>query len=242
MRAAGYRILIFFLSLPFIASAAPPTKGSANGTRINFGPVISFYKVNPNHAREPSQKMSILAGFRREIRIDRDYQSYLQIGFDYFLHGVNFHSYYFKPDSIHLYDKSFGYTYSLLIHELNLPVQVKYLFWREDNSVFSPYVIAGYHFRYLLPASLKITQSGNLVESAQPEMKFRTHLINERMNAFVSAGLGWQRNNLSGGHGSFFVELNYRFGFSSYYFEAPYAPSSLYISGSHLSLQLGLKF
>jgi hypothetical protein len=217
-------------------------KRSGSGTRILFGPVIGFYAVNQHHAVDPTQKPSIIIGFRREQRVDREYKSYLLFGIDYFMHGLNFRSYFFAPDTLKLYDKSFGYSYSLTIHELNLPIQYKYLFNREDNSLFSPYVIAGYHLRYLLTSNLRVTQNGNSVKNDSPEMKFRTSLFHEHINAFVSAGIGWQKNNLTASKGSFFVELNYRYGFSQYYFEADYAASSLYLNSTHLSLQLGLKF
>ncbi len=217
-------------------------KRSGSGTRILFGPVIGFYTVNNHHAIDPTQKASVIVGFRREFRVDREYKSYILVGVDYFMHGLNFRSYYFGPDTLKLYDKSFRYSYSLAIHELNLPVQFKYLFNREDNSLFSPYVIAGYHLRYLLIANLRVTENGNLVKSDAPEMKFRTSVFGNRVNASVSIGAGWQKNNLTASRGSFFVELNYRYGFSQYYFETEYAASSLFINSTHLSLQLGLKF
>jgi hypothetical protein len=108
--------------------------------------------------------------------------------------------------------------------------------------LFSGYVIAGYHLRYLLPSTLKITQNGSKVKDDSPDLKFKNALLNNKVNAFVSLGIGWQKNSLSNSKGSFFVELNCRYGFSPYYFESDYAPSSLYINGTHIMLQLGSKF
>ncbi len=217
-------------------------KKTGNGTRIHFGPLIGFYKINPHHAVSPSPKMSASIGFKREEKVGRDFKTFFLFGVDYVFHGLNFRSYYFDPDTFKIYDKSFSYTYSLFIQELNVPLQAKYLFKREDNSLFSPYVIAGYHLRYLLPGILKVTQDGNEIRKDQPEMKFKTPLISPQMNAFVSLGIGWQKNSLSSSKGSFFVELNYRYGFSALYFQTDYSASSLYINGSHLNLQLGFKF
>ena len=239
---APKHILIIFFTLVFSQLHSQASKRSGNGTRINFGPVVGFYTINQKHAINPTQKMSLLFGFRREWRVDRDYKTYLQIGVDYFLHGVNFRSYYFGDDTLKLYDRSYRYSYALTIHELNLPIQFKYLFNREDNSLFSPYVTVAYHFRYLLPGQVRVTENGNLIKKDSPDIVFRTPLVNEKMNAFVSLGIGWQKNNLTASRGSFFAELNYRYGFSQYYFEAEYAASSLYVNGTHVSLQLGLKF
>lgn len=239
-----YSVLLFilFFFLPALSFSQSSKKRSANGNRIYFGPVVSFYTVNKHHAINPTQKPSLVFGFKREQRLSREYKTFFLVGAEYFLHGVNFKSYYFGSDTLKLYDKSFGYNYSLVIQELNLPVQFKYLFRRADNSLFSPYISVAYHLRYLLPGSLRITQDGNRVRNTLPEMKFKNALLSNKMNAFVSFGMGWQKNSLSASKGSFFAELNCRYGFSPYYFEAEYAATSLYINGVHISLQLGLKF
>jgi hypothetical protein len=235
-------VLFFFFSIHAFPGESPAPKKGGNGNRLYFGPVVGFYSINKKHAINPSQKMSATFGFKRELNVGRDYKVFFLIGVDYFFHGLNFRSYYFRPDTLQVYDKSFGYNYSLFIHELNLPLQFKYLFKREDNSLFSPYVSFAYHLRYLLPGNLKITENGNKIKDDSPDVKFKNPLIIDKLNAFVSIGLGWQKNSLTSSKGSFFVELNYRYGFSAYYFETDYAPSSLYINSTHLSILLGLKF
>jgi hypothetical protein len=236
--------LLFLLTLLYFNFYAlgPSPRHTGNGTRVHFGPVIGFYNISARHAISPSAKMSLLAGFSREVHVDREYRTFFLFGINYFFHGLNFRSYYFKPDSLQLYDRSFRYNYSLLLQELQIPLQVKFLFNREDNNLFSPYVNLGYHLRYMLPATLQITENGAKVKNDYPEMKFRTPLILDGLNSFVSVGFGWQNNSLTSSKGNFFAEINYRYGFSSYYFESGYSPSSLFINSSHLTLQLGLKF
>ncbi len=233
-------ILFYFIPVCFFSQSSK--KRSGNGNRIYFGPVVGFYKINKNHAIQPTQKMSALIGFKREQRVGRDFKTFFLFGFEYFFHGVNFRSYYFEPDSLKLYDKSFGYNYSLFIHELNLPLQIKYLFKREDNSLFSPYIIAGYQLRYLLPGTLKVSQNGKKIRDDTPDLKFKNAVLYDKINAFVCLGIGWQKNSLSSSKGSFFVELNCRYGFSPYSFETAYSASSLYIYGTHVTIQLGAKF
>lgn len=233
-------ILFFLIPAPHFSQSSK--KRSGNGNRIYFGPVVSIYSINQNHATGPHSKVSGVFGFKREQRLDRDYKTFFLFGFEYFFHGLNFHSYYFAPDTIKLYDKSFAYNYSLFLHEIDVPLQVKYLFKREDNSLFSPYVAVGYHLRYLLPGNLKITQNGHKIKDDSPDVKFKNALLYNKVSSFVSLGLGWQKNSLSSSKGSFFIELSCRYGFSPYYFESDYAPSSLYINGVHINLQLGLKF
>lgn len=186
--------------------------------------------------------MSALFSFKKELRVDRNFKTFFQYGVDYLFHGLSFNSYYFKPDSLQLYDKSFGYNYSLFIHEINVPLQFKYSFNRENNNLFSGYFMIGYHLRCLLPGNLKVTQNGQTIATDTYDMRFRTPFIFKPVNSFVSFSLGTQRNQTAAGHHTFFVELSYRYGFSQYYFTKSYAASSLYIQGSHLALLVGMKF
>ncbi|MCE3227555.1 MAG: hypothetical protein K0S32_2106, partial [Bacteroidetes bacterium] len=42
--------------------------------------------------------------------------------------------------------------------------------------------------------------------------------------------------------GSFFMELNARYGFSPYFFQEDYTASSMFMNSVHLSLFMGFKF
>jgi hypothetical protein len=216
--------------------------GKGNGGLFYFGPAVGFYTINLKHATQPFPRASLLAGYKREIRMDRDYRSFLNIGIEYFFHGLNFKSYYFRPDTIKLYDKSFRYNYGLYVHELVFPLQYKLLLTRADNSRFSPYLIFGYHLRVLLSAELTVTESGNTVKRDSPKLLFRTPFIGEQVNSYVSIGAGFQKNNLSSVGGAFFTEINLRYGFSEWTLIKNYAPASLWIGNTHLFLIIGAKF
>lgn len=235
-------LFLLFFGNECLCLGSPPSGTRGSSTRIFLGPAYGFYSLNKNHASSPVPKMSALAGFRREVRIDREFRTFFLFGADYFFHGVNYKSYYFKPDSLQLYDKTFGYDYSLFIHEIDLPLQVKYSFTRENNSMFSPYVMVGYHLRYLLPGILKVTQNGTNIRSDNTDLVFKNPFLDKHINSFVSVTGGWQKNSFNSSRSSFFIELNFRYGFSPYYFEKSYAATSLYTSAIHLSLLVGLKF
>lgn len=234
-------ILFLFFSLKLLCFT-PRGRTPGAGIRVFFGPAYAFYNINKNHAVNAVPKMSAMAGFRKEFRFDREYKAFFLFGVDYFFHGLNFKSYYFKQDSIKLYDKTFPYDYSLFIHEVNLPVQFKYSFTRENNSLYSPYIMAGYHLRYLLPGILNVSQNGDAIINDDADLKFKNPLIYNKINSFISIAAGWQKNRISSSRSSFFVEADFRYGFSPYYFAKDYAPSSLFISSTHIGLHLGLKF
>jgi hypothetical protein len=217
-------------------------KNPGKSVRLSFAPIVSFYSINLNHAKNPVQRMSGVFSFKKERRFGRDYKTFFLYGVEYFFHGISFQSYYFKADSLKLYDKNFAYKYSLFMHEIDIPLQVKYSFNRENNRLFSGYAVIGYHLRYLLPGTLKVTQNGNLIKADGLDLKFKTPFIDKKINSFLCVGLGWQKNNTASSKSGFFMELNYRYGFSLYYFESSYSATSLFMNGSHLSLQLGIKF
>lgn len=235
-------IVLLLLIFNLCAHALPPARSAGAGLRFFFGPSYGFYSINRNHAQNPTSRVSLMAGFRKEFRLDREFKTFFLIGADYFFYGLNFRSYYFKPDTLQLYDKSFAYNYALNMQEINLPLQMKFSFTKENNSVFSPYLIIGYHLRYLLPASLNVTNDGAKIRSDSPIMKFKNPLIADRLNSALSLSAGWQKNSVNKSTASFFMELNFRYGFSPYFFKADYSASSLYMNSSHLSLLLGLKF
>lgn len=238
-------LAITFLFSGMLCGFNPPSKkGDRNGkgVRLGFGPVVGFYSIDRNHAKGVLPRISALITYKKEIRFGRDYRTFFLYGLDYFIHGINFNSYYFKPDTIKLYDKKLNYKYSLYFQEINVPLQVKYSFNRENNSQYTHYFMIGYHLRYLLPASLKVTQNGNTIKEDNPQMKFKNYFITEQLNAFVSASLGWQKNNTASSKVGIYIEGSYRYGFSPYYFETNYSASSMFVNSSHICVQVGLKF
>jgi hypothetical protein len=244
MTEKNYRKRFSFFALLFscfFSTFAQKGVTPLKGIRFDFGPAVGLYTINSKHARSPFTKINVLVGFKKEWRLDKENRQFFLTGIDYFFHGLGFNSYYFKPDTIPIYDKSFSYNYSLFIHELHLPLQFKYLFRRKGNKAFSSYVQLGYHLRYLVSSDLRITQNGSRVKYDSPELKFKTPLISNKLNPFVSLSYGWQKNTVGPEKGNFFVELNFKYGFSPYYFEKSYAPSSLYINSSHIALLMGIR-
>ncbi len=181
-------------------------------------------------------------GLKREIKADRSRKTFFTFGLEYFMHAFNYYSYYFRPDTLKIYDKKLmNYKYAVFLHEINAPLQLKVLFKRADNSLYSPYLSVGYHLRYLLTSNLMIFKNGELYKKDSPEWTFKNPLISNKLNAFMSASIGWQKNILASSKNSFFVELNYRYGFSQYSFQRDYSATSMYINGTHLCLLMGVK-
>lgn len=233
--------LLAFLKLSLPAFGQKWGFAPVNGIQLVAGPAIGIYKVNTRHAIEPYTKAGATIGFRKVFRLDREHLRFFHLGADYLYHGLGFRSYYFMPDSLQLYDKSFAYNYSLMVHEAQAPLLLRFLFKRRKAKVYSPFVQLGYHLRYLLSSDLKIRQNSAKVRYDSPEVYFKNKLFHNQLSSMVSAAIGLQKNTVGSVKGNFYVELGYRYGFSPWYFERNYAPSSMFFSGSHVTLVLGVK-
>lgn len=212
-----------------------------NAWRYNIGTSLNNYTLNDKHGVNPKQRLNLTVGVRREQRVTRDSKSFLLFGAEYLLHGLNYNSYYFPPDSVPIYDRKYPYLYTLTLQELHLPFEFKYLLRRMDNSPYSPYFAVGYHFRYLMPAFVKVSKPGTESIYDTPNMQFRTSLINPKINASLCLALGWQLHRLGGSHRSFFIEFNFQYGFSDYYFNSAYSASSMYINCIQSTLNIGAR-
>lgn len=246
MQNKAYKIygIIFTLLIGVVtAYASIPGNGSRDSYfRFGIAPVVGFYSLQTKHAVAPKAKMSFSAFAKKEWSIDRRNQTFFSVGLEYFMHGLNYRSYYFDQDTLQLYDKSFAYTYRLNIHEVNIPLQIKFTFNSTTNSLFTPYVSIGYHLRYLAFTSMKIEEDGTSIKSDHVNMKFRNPLISNKLNSFAGLNFGFQNHRTRNNSATFFVELSYRYGFSSFYFKENYSASSLYINSAHLSLNIGIGF
>lgn len=227
------------LQLLFISKKAPDAVAH---TRVMVAPVISFYSVNKNHASNAKQKMSGLISIKEEWRLNRRYNFFFSAGIEYMVHGLTFYSYYFKKDSLQLYNGNLDYQYSLYMHEIDVPLQMRISFNRENNHLYSPYFIMGYHFRTMLNGFLKVKQNGETIERKTEKINFKNPVINPSNNPFVSLTIGIQQNHPSTTNTGFFAEISYRWGFSPYLLKDDFTASSLYINGNHLTIGVGYRF
>lgn len=245
MRNKTYLVytIIFLIFFGAVSASTPHEKKSKeNYTRLGIAPVIGFYSLNTKHAISPKARMSFSAFMKREWSMDRSNKLFFSVGAEYFLHGINYRSYYFSQDTLQLYDQSFEYSYRLYVHELNAPIQVKLAFNSTTNSLFTPYVSFGYHLRYLAVANLEVEKDGEFVQSDRVDLKFRNPFLSKKVNSFLSLSLGFQSNRTRSSSVTFFAEASFRYGFSPYSFKQNYSASAVYINSQHLSFNIGIGF
>ena len=210
-------------------------------TRFAISPVLSLYRSNKRHTTSTKPKMAFQFSWKEEIRLDKNNQNFLMIGAEYMFHGVNFNSYYFYGDSLKLYTpERLKYKYSLTMHELDFPIQIKHSFQKETNTIYSDYIFAGYCYRWLIDSRLKVTENGNELVDQYERVKFKSPAFNPAISSFLSVGGGFQKNTMLR-HNAIFAEIQFRYALSPFYFEESFTPSSLYINGHFVLLTVGFK-
>lgn len=216
-------------------------KGPIVKTRISVSPVIGLYKPNKNHTSSPKQKMAYCISVKEEIRLTKSHKGFFMVGVDYMYHGVNFNSYYFSEDSLHFYNKKMDATYDLIVHEVSVPIQFKYSFQKEYNTILSSYVFGGYAFRYLAANNLQVDYNGAEMKNGNTDLSFKISPIKKNMNSFLNAGIGIQKNFQKTRKNAVFAELQFKYSLSPFFINESFAPSSLYISNHFLLLTVGIK-
>ena len=210
-------------------------------TRFGISPVLSLYKSNKNHTTSTKPKMAFHLSWKEEIRLDKNNQNFLMIGAEYMYHGVNFNSYYFYEDSLELYTADrLKYKYSLTIHELDFPIQLKHSFQKETNTIFSSYIYAGYCYRWLIESHLKVTENGSALVDKYEPLKFKSPAFNPANSSFLNVGAGFQKNTPLR-HNAVFAEIQFRYGLSPFYFNESFSASSLYTNSHFILITFGFK-
>ncbi|MBI3518922.1 MAG: outer membrane beta-barrel protein [Bacteroidetes bacterium] len=210
-------------------------------TRIGISPVLGLYKANKNHTTGTKPKMAYNFSIKEEIRFDKHNQNFIMVGAEYMFHGVNFNSYYFYSDSLQLYTPDrLRYKYSITMHELDFPIQLKHSFQNETNSIFSGYIYAGYCYRWIIESHLKVTEDGNELVNQHEPLKFKIPAFGTANSSFLSVGGGFQKNTTLK-HNAVYAELQFRYGLSPFYFNESFAPSSMYTTGHFILLTVGFK-
>lgn len=249
MRIPKYLMIALILFGAFIAPAQGEGRQRAKGirktpvvqTKISFSPVLGFYKANKNHAGKTTQKMAFCISVKEEFRIDKKSLFFMGIGVDYMAHGFKFNSYYFPKDSLKLYNGNLNAEYNMNIQELNFPIYLKRSFQRENNSLLSGYIFAGYSYRLLIKSVMTVSYYGDEVAYDNGNLQFKLPVFTKSGNSFLHAGAGFQKNNPNK-HKALYAELQFKYGLSPLYINQPYGPTSLYIRGHFLLLTIGVKF
>lgn len=246
-------ILVYAFSITFAcAQDRVDYKAARLKHTITIAPVVSMYKNHPQHTIDTKAKPGFNASYRGEVRLER--RSSILFGLDYFSQGFTFRGYFVAPGYTYLFDKTFAYTHEIRVQELHLPIGFKKAFNNEKDNFYTPYFYGGGGLRYLLSSYYVINNDSTetVVYDGKGAMDYEyqvfTKLLNgkgasftKKLNTYLYAGLGIQRNLRESGKALFF-DISYKYGISRMHYAGHNNSNNLNIKDSHLLFSVGYKF
>jgi len=152
-------------------------------------------------------------GIVEEIPIQK--RSSILVGVEILKDGVSFNSYYFAPGYSFLYDGSEGYSHSVSMNEIQVPILYKFPLGPQDRKLRSIYVTFGAKFRYISYTNTSITDSnGNLVWEGQKDVSSLYKLLSPFGSPIFEVSLGYQRNTKKKKKRGWYMNLEYNYGLS----------------------------
>ena len=236
-----YQLYLCFAFLLIGTLHAQEKEPKNHYTRIEAGPVLSFYQNNNFHTVNTRPRYAFFIGVFEELKAHKNFS--FMPGLEYVHHGLTFNSYYLSPGYQYLYDGHFDYNYQLTFHEARLNLLFKQVLGLETRNVVTGYTSCGYVLRYLFASNMQVTSNITNAElfNGKPNVVFEHPLFQNNIASAVKFNAGVQRNFFKT-HRAFFFEATFTFSLSRFYVSENFTPSSLYINGSFLQLGLGFKF
>ncbi|MFL5752082.1 MAG: outer membrane beta-barrel protein [Bacteroidia bacterium] len=225
----------------FNTAAAQERKDKRLHFRLGFAPVLSFYSVNPKHTSGAHSKAAYCLSARTEIRLNKKLA--FITGIEYLIHGLTFNSYYIQDRSTFIFDKNFDYKYSLLVNELNLPLELRFIPKSEIKKHVSPYICFGYMLRYIAGSNLQVESATDGVEkfNNSSKLNFEHPFPFPNGSSYLTVSPGIQKNFLNT-HRALFVELNFRYAPTRFQVYESFMASGIFVKHYHIALMLGYKF
>ncbi len=223
---------------------------------LSIAPALSMYKNHPQHTADTKRKPAFNASYKAEIRFDR--RASFLIGLDYLSQGFTFRGYYVSPGYTYLFDKTYAYTHEVRVQEVQVPIGFKKMFNNEKDNFYTPYFYGGAGLRYLFSSYYIINNDSTetVVYDGKGTMDFEyqvfTRIANKifngkgssftkKMNSFIYAGFGIQRNMRGTGKAVFF-DISYKYGISRLHYTGYNNSNNLNIKDSQLLFSVGYKF
>ncbi len=222
---------------------------------LSIAPVVSMFKNHPQHTTATKARPGFNASYKAQIRLERN--SSLLLGLEYFSQGLTFKGYYVNPGYTYLFDKTYAYTHEVRVQEIHLPLGFKKAFNNEKDHFYTPYFYGGGGLRYMFSSYYVINNDSTetVVYDGKGNMEYEyqvfTRIANKlfdgkgtsftkKLNSYIFAGLGIQRNLRESGKAIFF-DISYKYGISRMHYTGYNNSNNLNIKDSHLLFTIGIK-
>jgi hypothetical protein len=128
-----FLVLLFFSNLIFAQQEVSRYRPRKLKHRISAGPVISFYKNNPQYTVNSKSKAGFNAAYKCEITLAL--KTNFLVGLEYMSQGLKFNGYYSAPNHTYLFDQTFSYSHDIQYQEVQLPFAFKIALNPEKEKV-----------------------------------------------------------------------------------------------------------
>ncbi len=239
-------VICVLLNITLFAKSDPLSinyKGNQHQFRIGVYTPYCIYTPNMYVTKNISQKIGVGLSITNEISLNASHKDFLLVGVEYFMHGINFTSFYFYQDSTRYYTENRKTNnYSVMFHEIDIPILFKHSFHNESNKLHSLFIYGGYIHRFLLLSQISILDNTGkkLVDNTITPTFSNPAFINF-MSSFLSIGFGFQKNTQKESK-AFFIDVGFRYALSGINLTEQYMPIDLNINNHFINLMIGYKF
>lgn len=200
----------------------PPVYEEAHGrpckTEIEAGLVFGFAGADGHYTNGVSASTGYEFGLIEEIPVQK--RSYLLIGAEILGDGVGFNSYYIAPGYNYLYDGSEAFSHSISMNEIHVPILYKFPLGPLDRKNRSIYMTFGWKWRYISFTNTSITSNtaGYLVWEGTRDVSSVYKILSSYGSSIFEVSLGYQRNTKKKKKRGWFMNLEYNYGVSPFYY------------------------
>jgi hypothetical protein len=210
---------------------------------ISVGTGYSIIKYNRNHATQLQKFLPIqteLFYFFTNQR-EKSRKKYFMLGITFLMQRYAFHSYYFYPDSLRIYDKTFPVTYRLNALVLGLNLGFKHEFNNSEKYSLTPYIWMSHTLfsPVFYELKFKIDQK---MKSESDVAFYRYPFIGRYINPGGQLSFGLQNNMLGKKPIKLFLEVGILASSGGFLLEKTFLASRMYFNYKILFLKTGMLF
>ena len=236
-------IFIFLFATVFNPKLSFAQYGDQNKPKksLYVGGIYPIYQSDARQLTNFNGGLTINIGFSKTFRIRK---TEFIFGLEYLNRQFSFDSYYFSPNQVPLFDKSFGYTHSITSNEIQFPI-LYHLASTNKNRASSTisYLDLGMVLHLYAPSSTSIVMKAAGVEvySGPTILTAQYPLVVNPMNLLMRCAAGLFFKNSYNGDG-LFLELAYTYDPSPMIYTGNQNSNNLSITSTLLTLNAGYKF
>jgi hypothetical protein len=210
---------------------------------IQFSSGYSFFFLNTRHLSRFYQEwpLSMFVSYSKSLNTKKENKNFFVAGLRVLNQRFGFHSYYFFPDSLKLYDNSFPVSYRINSFSFLAESGLRFEWNNPERYLFTPFLYAGFNLQSPVFYTLRYDYNGKNQKDNGTAF-FRNAWIGPYVNPGLNVLLGVQYNLGRSGKTRFLLDAGGVFFSAPFLIEKNFLPSALYFNYIFLQVQAGILF